>query len=275
MEDQIVTIFCLCDDYIRDLGHEDFCNVKWSTTEVMTCWVTAMKFWYGNIDRARHYLITSGIFSKDFTLSALLKRVHRIPYQWWTDILEFLQKWGKNYEVARDYLVDSFPVPVCHNIRINRCRLFQGEAFRGYNASKKVFFYGLKATVVTDLEGCPVRAILSPGREHDNVPFKLMDLDLPKGSCIYGDAAYEDINHENRRFEEEATRIIADRKSNSRRELPLEDYVNLKSLRKQIETTFSMITNLMPRKIHAVTSEGFELKVLGFVLAMAMGFFMI
>lgn len=272
MEDQIITIFCLCDDYIHTTSHEDFCNVKWSTSEVMTCWVIAMKFWYGNIDRARKYFIENKIVSKNLTHSALMKRVHQIPYEWWTDILEYAQSWGKALGMPQDYIVDAFPIPACHNIRIQRCRLFQGEDFRGYNASKKVYFYGLKATVLTTIEGYPVRAILCPGREHDNVPFEVMDLNLPKGSSIYGDAAYHDVDHENRRLNLEDTRIIAERKSNSRDPLPLEDYVNLKALRKTIETTFSVITNLMPRKIHAVTSKGFELKVLGFILAVATNF---
>ena len=175
MKDQIVTIFCLCDDYIREIGHKDFCNVKWTTAEIMTCWVTAMRFWYGNIDRARKYLIENKMMTESLILSAIMKRVHRIPCEWWTHILEFIQSWGKNTRMPQDFIVDAFPVPACHNIRIQRCRLLHGEAYRGYNASKRVYFYGLKATVITTIEGCPVKAILCPGREHANVPFEVMD----------------------------------------------------------------------------------------------------
>lgn len=275
MEEQIIMIFCLCDDYIRSVGHKDWCNAKWSTTEVMTCWVVAMRYFYGNVNRARQYLLENGFMSRGFTLSALLKRVHKMPHIWWVDMLEFIQSWGKRNGMPQDYIVDAFPVSVCHNIRIQRCRIFQGEAFRGYNASKRVYFYGLKATVITTTEGCPVRAILCPGREHDNVPFEYMELNLPEGSNIYGDAAYCDEDHERRRFQEENTRIIADRKSNSNRPIALEDYVNLRYLRKTIETTFSMITNLMPRKIHAITPQGFELKILGYILAVAISFVLI
>ena len=35
------------------------------------------------------------------------------------------------------YIVDSFPVAVCDNYRIMRCRIYQGEAWRGYLASKR------------------------------------------------------------------------------------------------------------------------------------------
>ncbi len=43
-----------------------------------------------------------------------------------------------------------------------------------------------------------------------------------------------------------------------------------KVMRKRIETTFSEITNLFPRKIHAVTAQGFILKIVLFIFAYAL-----
>jgi len=40
-------------------------------------------------------------------------------------------------------------------------------------------------------------------------------------------------------------------------------------VRKRVETTASQINALLPKSIHAVTSKGFELKVMLFVLAFA------
>jgi hypothetical protein len=40
-------------------------------------------------------------------------------------------------------------------------------------------------------------------------------------------------------------------------------------MRKRIETSFSQIVALFPKKIHAVTSGGFELKIVCFILAFA------
>jgi hypothetical protein len=46
----------------------------------------------------------------------------------------------------QSYVVDSLPVPVCHNNPIKRCRIYPPEeheqAFRGYVASKRRYFYG-------------------------------------------------------------------------------------------------------------------------------------
>lgn len=271
MEEQIIAIYCLCDDFIVSKELKDWPNVKISTAEVMMSYVVAMRFFYGNLDLARRFLYESK-YIKKLTLSALNKRVHKIMPEWWYEILEFIQSWGKRNGLPSEYIVDTFPISVCRNIRIQRCRIYQGEDFRGFNVSKKEYFYGLKATVITTREGCPVRVILCPGKEHDIVPFRLMELNLPKGSEVYGDSAFTDYEYEDMLLNEKGIRLIAERKSNTTRPMQLEDYVNLKYIRGTIETTFGVISRLLPRKIHAVTPEGFELKVLGFIVAFATTF---
>jgi hypothetical protein len=57
------------------------------------------------------------------------------------------------------------------------------------------------------------------------------------------------------------------RKKNSKRPLaPCKEFVS-KPIRQQVEIAFCQITNLFPRHIHAVTSDGFALKVICFLLA--------
>lgn len=272
MEEQIIAIYCLCDDFIRSKGLIDWHNVKVSTSEVMTCFVVAMRFFYGNLDLARKFLCEQKYIRKSITLSGLNKRIHRINSFWWHDILEFVHLWGKKAGLPSEYIVDAFPISVCRNIRINRCKIYQGDDFRGFNVSKKEYFYGLKATVITTREGCPLRVILCPGQEHDLVPFRLMRLNLPRGSVLYGDSAYTDYEYEDNLLKEQGIKLIADRKKNTKRPINLEDYVNLKYIRGTIETAFGVISRLLPRKIHAVKPEGFELKVFGFILAFATNF---
>ena len=43
--------------------------------------------------------------------------------------------------------MDSFPVSVCRTIQISRCKIYQNEDFRGFNKSKREYFYGLKLTL--------------------------------------------------------------------------------------------------------------------------------
>jgi len=66
----------------------------------------------------------------------------------------------KELNVESRYVIDSFLVPVCDNIRIRRCRLTgefaDAEQFRGVVASKRRFFYGVRVQVMVTIEGVPV-----------------------------------------------------------------------------------------------------------------------
>ncbi len=44
-----------------------------------------------------------------------------------------------------EYIIDSFPVKACHNMRISRCKLLlKNRQWRRYNASKREYFFGVK-----------------------------------------------------------------------------------------------------------------------------------
>jgi len=54
----------------------------------------------------------------------------------------------KQANVRQCYILDTFPVKICHNIRINRSRLVSAEEYRGKNASKRENFYGYKVALL-------------------------------------------------------------------------------------------------------------------------------
>jgi len=70
-------------------------------------------------------------------------------------------------------------------------------------------------------------------------------------------------------LEVENIQLSAMRKSNSLRPVP--GYVQFLQhhKRKVIETAGSLISQFLPKSIHAVTAKGFELKVMLFVLALS------
>lgn len=43
----------------------------------------------------------------------------------------------KELNLSKEYIIDIFPVSVCRNIRIPKCKLLQGRAYRGFTKSKK------------------------------------------------------------------------------------------------------------------------------------------
>ncbi|MBD0333279.1 MAG: IS982 family transposase [Chitinophagaceae bacterium] len=169
-----------------------------------------------------------------------------------------------------EYIIDSFPVKVCHNIRISRCKLLQGEQWRGYNVSKQEYFYGVKVQLITTKEGVPVELCFVPGAEHDVEALRKMYVELPAGSVLYGDSAYTLYELEELFQQTEGIELKIVRKKNSKRpDAPYEAFVKT-ARRKRIETSISEIIELTPHSIHAVTKEGFLLKILLFVLAYQM-----
>jgi hypothetical protein len=56
------------------------------------------------------------------------------------------------------YVIDSFPVAMCDNYRIPRAKLYQQEVYRGYIASRKRYFYGVKFISWSPHRGSPWNA---------------------------------------------------------------------------------------------------------------------
>jgi hypothetical protein len=105
------------------------------------------------------------------------------------------QKTGKeDNEKNKTFIIDSKIIKACENIRIQRCKKFQGEEFRGYIASKRD---GVKLHVLCDEEGIIREYAINPASDHDIKGLYFLPLNLPEGSQIIGDKAY------NSRFYEE------------------------------------------------------------------------
>ncbi len=95
---------------------------------------------------------------------------------------------------------------------------------------------------------------------------KIYHFDLPEGAKLTGDKAYNDYDVEDV-INQAGISFIPLRKKNSKRPLPPWVHYLRSSYRKLIETTGSLIEQLLPKHIHAITPQGFELKVALFVLA--------
>lgn len=169
---------------------------------------------------------------------------------------------------ASDYVIDSFPVAVCDNIRISRSKLLQGKQWRGKQCSMRRYFYGVKVQVlVTAAEGIPVEFCFVPGSESDVLALKKLPMTVAPESNIYGDSAYTDYTIEDDMKETDCIQLMIQRKSNSKRKD--EPWIRFlkEQMRKGIETTFSSVKALFLRTIHAVTFKGFLLKILMFIVS--------
>jgi hypothetical protein len=123
MDDTIITIYCLCDDFLKALLHrDDPQQARLSTAEVMTIPLVASTFFAGNIDKTRRFLYEYGYMKKMVSKSHLNRRLHRIEPALWRVLFEMLAEvFIKRNAPDQTYALDSLAVPACDNIRIRRC----------------------------------------------------------------------------------------------------------------------------------------------------------
>lgn len=262
-EDKVIALFCFVDDLLKCIDHKEDVRTRVSDSEVITTAFVSVMYFGGHQDNARMFMKRH--VPKMLDKSRFCRRLHRLSNL----ILLLFERIGrnlKNIAGAADYVLDSFPVQVCDNIRIARSKIFKGEsAWRGKHAAMRRYFYGVRVQVLT-LWGVPVEFCIVPGRESDNLALNRLPIDIAPESNIYADSGY--LNYE---FEDMMTEVAisfrAQRRSNShRKDEPHLAYLKEK-MRKEIETTFSIIKARMLRSLHAVTKEGFMIKVMLFVVA--------
>jgi Transposase DDE domain len=266
MDDKIIATFCLCDDLLKTIHHQEDSQCQMNDAEIMTTALIAALYFRGNHESARTLLKQYGYIPQMLSKSRFSRRLHRIK-DIFIILFHLLGKIWKTLNTEAIYVIDSLPVAVCDNIRIRRSKIYSKEDFRGYQASKKRYFYGLKIHLMVTQDGQPVECFLTPGSFGDVDALKSYVYELPDGAIIYADRAYNDYEIEDLLKEVEHIHLLPIRKKNSKRALSPSVAFVQSYHRKRVETAGSLIEQLLPKSIHAVTSQGFELKVALFVIA--------
>jgi transposase len=273
MQDSIVLIYCLCDDFLRAHNHRDDVQCRWSSAQVMTASLVAARHFQGNIEASRRFLLEHGYFTQGLSKSRLNRRLHALPEWLWHGVFGLLSQVFQKHNTSRTFIVDSFPVAVCQPVRIHHCRVFPFERCRsllGYIPSKKRYFYGLRLHLLTTEAGEPVEFVLSDGSCADLSVFKSFALNLESGSTILADKAYNDYAEEQLLQQAGGITLMPLRKKNLKRQWKPWQEAGIKRKRQRIETAFNFLTHLLPRRIHAVTPDGFALKILFCLLAFSL-----
>lgn len=266
MDGQITAIYSLCADVLKTLHHAEDPQCRMSDAEVMTTAMVAALYFGGNLERARGLLAQPTYIPRMLSKSRFNRRLHALEglliY-----LFQVLGEVFKQLNASSVYLIDSFPIPACDNIRIPRSKRYRKECYRGYTASKRRYFYGVKLYLVVTAQGEPVEMVLAPGSTADVSALPAFNFDLPHGSTLYSDSAFTLYYLEEVMREAAGINFSPMRKKNSTRPVPAYiAYLQARG-RKMVETAGSLVARLLPKSIHAVTPRGFELKVMLFVLA--------
>ena len=78
MDDKIIAIFCLCDDLLQAMHHQEDRQCQMNDAEIMTTAFIVALFFRGNHESARAMLTQHGSIIHMVSKSRLSRRLHRI-----------------------------------------------------------------------------------------------------------------------------------------------------------------------------------------------------
>jgi hypothetical protein len=268
MEHKIITIFCLIDEYLKITGIKDDIRAKVSNSEILLIGYIAVNDFNGNYYKAYQYCRELKIVNM-LEYSRFIRRLSKLE-----NVIEklflFLGKLFAKLENTKIYSVDSFPVEICKITREKRCNLWSDESLKGFNASKKRYFYGFKVHMVVTTDRKPVCVYISEGSIHDvTAAYRFLPY-MPENSIIIGDKGYVSKKLKNflNKFGIKISPVF---RNNMQKD---KEYLIKRKIRKKIETAFSIITSKFGKVIKAVSINGFLIKLKLFILSYSINCFL-
>lgn len=193
VEADIVALFCIVDDFCKEFEPEwnkrliDNRKRKrasaLSLSEIMT--IVIFFHYSGYRTFKKYYLLQVKAFMEKYfpTLTSYGRFIELIKGSL-CPLFCFLQGFlGKSKGIA---IVDSTPIPVCHNRRINSHKVFKDIAKRGKSSTG--WFFGFKLHLVINDEGELLAWMLTAGNIDDRKPVKNMCESMQ--GLLIGDRGY-------------------------------------------------------------------------------------
>jgi len=262
VEHKIITIYCLIEEFLKVISNKKEHKLsKISNAEVLFIGYLAVSDFNGNYYKAYKYSISMGWISS-IEYSRFIRRINRLDREI-EQLFIFLGDLFKRLNGSQVYSVDSFPVEICQIQREKMAKLWQDVSLKGYNSSKKKFFYGFKVHMVVTTEREPVFCHISVGSEHDvTASYNFLPI-LPENYIVIGDKGY--ISNKLASFLAKfGIKLSPIPRKNMKRD---DSYKLKKRIRKGIETAFSVITSKFGKVIKATSIDGFLVKLKLFLLS--------
>ena len=266
-KDKIISIFCLIDDILQGINQVEDLSRQVSDSEIILTAIVSSTSFYGNHSSAIKFMKQYGFIPNMLDKSRFNRRLHKIGKLLY-ELFEIVSSYYKDLCCELHYIIDSFPVAVCNNMRIANCKILKDKKWRGYTASMRNYFYGVKVQLLTTKDGIPIAFHFTPGKTGDAKALGKMIDKLPVEASLYGDSAYTDYGLEDIALERKCIFLKIQRKSNAKRVDTLEQKYEKLKMRKRVETAISDIKKMFPRTIHAITLEGFLIKLTLFVFGL-------
>jgi hypothetical protein len=261
----IVTTYVIVDNLCHHFLGESKYNPKMTPAEIVLVAIVAAKYFQNHLERALLVMGQLGYIPPHRQLS--VSRFNRQLHKHLDTVEMCVQILVALSQEKELFILDSIPAPVCKRARARRCRKVQGLDFCGYCAAKKEKFFGWRLHLICDPDGLPVRFIMLPGGFHDLTPIYELSYELPDGSKLLGDKAYNDKDAE-ALLSQAGVRLVPIRKKNMKKQHTWEDDYDLRHYRKTIETVNSQLESMGINRLRARTNNGFYIKIMSALIAL-------
>jgi hypothetical protein len=259
----IVTVYVIVDDLLKAMHHPTDVRAGRSDAEILTVAIVAAQAFQNHHERALCILQRLGYIGR-LSISRFNRRLH--------ELLETLYQvgWlvGEAFQKGKIYMIDTCPLPVCRRVRASRCRKVKGLDFYGYCASRDEHYYGWQLHLVCSADGIPVAFEMLPAKWDELVGVQDLLAGLPEGSVVVADKGYISQKDEILAYSGGGVRLVPRYRKNMRGN-SAEDTELLDTHRRQIETVNSQLEKMGIQRLHASTNDGFALKVLASLVALA------
>jgi hypothetical protein len=232
----IVTVYVTIDEICqRVLGQPKY-RLKMTPAKIVLVAIVAARYFNNNLERSLLILAQTGYIpqKRRLSISRYNRKLHQHldAFELCVNIVLELNRHGEAF------VLDSMPVPVCKRKRVRRCRKVQGRMFCGYCAAKDEKFFGRRLHLICNPDGLPVNFIMLPAALHDLTPIYELSYELPEGSSLYGDKAYNDADAEDM-LHLAGVRLIPVRRKNMKNQHEWADEYDFRLYRKGVETVNS------------------------------------
>lgn len=126
MVTKTVAIYVFFDDILKSMKHKESESRKTSDAEVITVVLIAARYFADNMEKSICFVRSSGLMPDMLGKSRFNRRLHNIG-EFLGQPFFYTGQAIKDMSLGTTYSIDSFPVEVCHNIRIGRSRIIKGE----------------------------------------------------------------------------------------------------------------------------------------------------
>ena len=235
IEHQMIEIYCFVDDYLKAHPGQSrwrrspHCAPRFADSEVITLALLQGSFQVPSLKQT--YRLVQANFRSAFprlpSYAEWLRRLHQLTIH----VGLLLEATSASDSGAAFYLIDSKPIPLCHQLRHQRVRLLREDGAR-FGKSSKGWFFGFKLHALRHISGRFLNIVLLPANYDDRAPLLALS-EATDGGVVLGDLGYR--GRPAKATAEEAELLLL-----TRADAPERKFL-LSQVRQRIETSFSQL----------------------------------